>query len=173
MQTVHAHYLQVPLTLAGAGEAVRPLAAGDAAAESAMTDFRRQPPPTIRTNTTVATARRRMAETGVDTVLVADRRGQVVGVLTAADCDAAPPSATAARAMTPLAGRRALDYADVCRATLEDMVIAFKTERTHCLPVDETDGAARRLRGLIDVRALERLLGAPVAFVPRRHGRPD
>ena len=142
---------------------------GDDAAEQAMTDLRHSSLPAVGEHESAAAARRRMAAARADAALVTGRNARVVGVLTARDLDTAAPNATSGEVMTPIGRLRARDHSDILGATLTDLIIAFKVERTHCLLVDEAHGATRRLRGVIAVSTLERLLDAAVAFVPRWH----
>jgi hypothetical protein len=81
---------------------------------------------------------------------------------------------TVADVMTPLAMLDAIDYADVRRATVGNVVATLRRlGRNHLLVADGGDGTPGRVRGVISRTQIERQLGATIPMTEVANNFPD
>ncbi len=136
-----------------------------------MTDFRERASITVSQDSTIDAALEHMRHTGVRCAFaIDDSRGAVVGLITAYDITSEKPmrhqqSALEPRSevqvreiMQPLREWRVVDIGEVEAATCGDVLRLFDDSRLTHVPVMETAGGERRLRGLLSAARVRRLL---------------
>lgn len=81
---------------------------------------------------------------------------------------------TVADVMTPLAMLDAIEYGELRRATVGNVVATLRRlGRNHLLVADGGDGTPGRVRGVISRTQIERQLGAPIPMTEIAHTFPD
>jgi len=145
----------------------------DAPAVAAMTDLRRSRIVTTTPETATANALALMIHAKVRLLLVIDREGLIVGLVSAEDLLGEKPLKIAsaervrhhavqvAQVMTPTADIQPLDLADVARATVRDVALhLIDTHRQHALVIESTAGDGRLTAcGIFSATQLGRQLG--------------
>lgn len=142
----------------------------DSPAVDVMTDLRLTPAFTIDPDTPATQALQKMVHVGVRLLLVAGPGGEVVGLITARDLMGEKPvraaidnqvprdAVTVAQCMVPQQHIEVLDYAEVLRSTVTEIVLTLRhSGRQHAL-VLESDGRPR-VRGIFSVVRIGRQLG--------------
>ncbi len=120
-------------------------------------------------------AERRMISLGVRLLLVLDREGAVIGVLSYRDIVGQKATAEAVRegvrrqelavsaVMTPLAEVEALDYATVKKASVLDLVrLMHERGRQHALVTEANAGGKAVVRGIFSITQIGRQLGVTI-----------
>lgn len=144
----------------------------DDPATTAMTDFAHHRAISATPDTTLAAASALMKSAGVRLLLVMNKEGSVEGVLSYRDIVGQKATAAAVRediaheklaisqVMTALPDVEALDYADVGKANVLELVTLMqKSGRQHAL-VTETDKKGKvRVRGMFSITQIGRQLG--------------
>lgn len=141
-------------------------------ATDVMTDLRHTPAFTIDPDASADTALQKMMHAGVRLLLVVEA-GAVVGLITARDLMGEKPiraaaerqiprdAVTVAMCMVPQPQIEVLDYDEVLRSTVEEIVLTLRhSGRQHAL-VLETDGGPR-VRGIFSATRIGRQLGVDV-----------
>lgn len=142
-------------------------------ATDVMTDLRHTPAFTIEPEAPANTALQKMMHAGVRLLLVVEG-GAVVGLITARDLMGEKPvraaterqihrdAVTVAQCMVPQQAIEVLDYDEVLRSTVEEIVLTLRhSGRQHAL-VLETDGGPR-VRGIFSATRIGRQLGIDLA----------
>ncbi|MGH8161661.1 MAG: CBS domain-containing protein [Gammaproteobacteria bacterium] len=144
-------------------------------ATAVMTDLARHRAVIAHPGEALEHAERRMISVGVRLLLVVDREGSVVGVLSHRDIVGQKATAEAVRegvshqalavsaVMTPLAEVEALDYAAVKKASVLDLVrLMHERGRQHALAT-ETDAEGKMVvRGIFSITQIGRQLGITI-----------
>ncbi|MGH7058733.1 MAG: CBS domain-containing protein [Acetobacteraceae bacterium] len=144
----------------------------DGPATAVMTDLARQRAITTQHGETLATAERLMRSAGVRLLLVVDREGAVIGLLTYRDIIGQRATAEAVRegvahrelavsaVMTPLEEIEALDYAAVKKARVLDLVkVMHERGRQHALATETDPSGGVTVRGIFSITQIGRQLG--------------
>ena len=139
-----------------------------------MTDLSRVPAVTMKPETTIDQALQRMIHAGVRMLFVLDDFGTLIGLATARDLMGEKPVKLAAEnhvmrdsikvqdIMVPLGQIDVLDFAEVERSTVGDVVLTLrKTGRQHAL-VREKTPRGEEIRGVFSISQIARQLGAPI-----------
>ena len=142
----------------------------DSPAIDVMTDLRLTPAFTIEPDAPATQALQKMVHVGVRLLLVADPAAEVVGLITARDLMGEKPvraavdnqvhrdAVTVAQCMVPQQHIEVLDYVEVLRSTVAEVVLTLRhSGRQHAL-VLESDGRPR-VRGIFSVVRIGRQLG--------------
>ncbi len=142
----------------------------DSPATDVMTDLRRTPAFTVEPDTPATQALQKMMHAGVRLLLVTDAAGKVIGLITARDLMGEKPvraaadshvhrdAVTVAQCMVPQQHIEVLDYGEVLRSTVAEVVLTLRhSGRQHAL-VLESDGHPR-VRGIFSVVRIGRHLG--------------
>jgi hypothetical protein len=146
---------------------------GDMAINS-MTDLSRVPAATTKSETTIDQAMQRMIHVGVRMLFVLDDFGTLIGLATARDIMGEKPvklaaenhvardSITVQEVMVPLGQIDVLDFAEVERSTVGDVVLTLrKVGRQHAL-VREKTPRGEEIRGVFSISQIARQLGVPI-----------
>ncbi|WP_297468271.1 CBS domain-containing protein [Acidithiobacillus sp.] len=149
------------------------VALGDAALKS-MTDLSRVPAATVKPETTMDQAMQRMIHVGVRMLFVLDDFGTLAGLVTARDIMGEKPVKLAAEnhiardmirvqdIMVPLGQVDVLDFAEVERSTVGDIVLTLrKVGRQHALVREETP-RGEEIRGVFSISQIARQLGVSI-----------
>lgn len=148
----------------------------DSPAVEVMTDLRLVPAATIDADTHMDVAHQAMIARGVRSLLVTDRRDEVVGLVTARDLlGERPLQAVRNRGvrheevrvrdiMTPHDAIEVIDMADVLRARVGNVVETLRQSgRQHALVVDDDSLSGRQMvRGIFSLSQIARQLGIPL-----------
>ncbi len=150
-----------------------PVAPDDAAIKG-MTDLSRVPAATTKPETTMDQAMQRMIHVGVRMLFVLDDFGTLIGLITARDILGEKPVALAAAhhvardtiqvedVMVPLGQIDVLDFAEVERSTIGDVVLTLRDAgRQHAL-VREVTSRGEEIRGVFSISQIARQLGVPI-----------
>nr|WP_300313908.1 hypothetical protein [Halomonas sp.] len=149
----------------------------DSPALSLMTDFRQHRPHAVSATTPALWVARLMTTEDVDSKLVVDHRRDFIGLLTQgrlseqsllvaqATLGIDRDSLTAADLMVPRAGMPALDYHDLAKATVADLVATLQEAgEPYCLV---RDNEHQQIRGLISLRELSERLHQQLSLKPK------
>ncbi|QEM81686.1 CBS domain-containing protein [Halomonas binhaiensis] len=149
----------------------------DSPALSLMTDFRQHRPHTVSAETPALWVARLMATEEVDGKLVIDHHRNLIGLLTLerlseqsllaaqATLSINRESLTAADLMLPRAAMPALDYKDLAKATVADLVSTLQEAgEPYCLVRNDE---YQQIRGLISLRELSERLHQQLALKPK------
>ena len=141
---------------------------------NSMTDLSRVPAATIKPETTIDQAMQRMIHVGVRMLFVLDDFGTLIGLATARDIMGEKPvklaaenhvardSITVQEVMVPLGQIDVLDFAEVVRSTVGDIVLTLrKAGRQHAL-VREKTPRGEEIRGVFSISRIARQLGVPI-----------
>lgn len=148
----------------------------DSPALEVMTDLRLVAAATIDSDTPIDAANQAMIARGVRSLLVADPRGNVIGVVTARDIHGERPMQVVSKrgirhgdvkvgdVMTPRDEIEVLRLSDVLRARVGAVVETLKRSgRQHALVVDRDVTADRQMvRGIFSASQIARQLGIPL-----------
>jgi CBS-domain-containing membrane protein len=148
----------------------------DSPAIEVMTDLYKTPPLTIMPNASIEAANRKMIDRGVRLLFVTNDEYQVLGIITATDILGEKPMKHLQRVggtredilvqdiMTPRETLQALDFVDVAKARVGDIVATLKeVGRQHTLVVDrERDAGNPVVRGLFSSTRIGRQLGTRI-----------
>jgi predicted transcriptional regulator len=131
-------------------------------AQRAMTDFLRDPPPTLPEDCSVDQAIDQMFRLGVRAFLVVRDRS-VVGLLTASEATrVAGPHRRVAEVMTPTDEVAAIGWDTLAEARISDLVEIFEATGVQHLTVLQSHSASlSTVRGLIHRERLVRQLSSP------------
>ena len=143
---------------------------------SVMTDLTEVRAATTSPRETLRAARETMIHQGVRLLFVVETMPCVEGVVTAADLEGERPmqalqrrgvtydELTVADVMTPLSEFDAIDYAELRRSNVGDVIQTLKrVGRRHLLVAEAATAAAGpRIRGIISHTQIERQLGQPI-----------
>ncbi|TAN08236.1 MAG: CBS domain-containing protein [Rhodanobacteraceae bacterium] len=153
---------------------------GEAAALTAMVDFRRVCPVTVEPDQKIDAALQKMIDARVRTLLVMADEG-MVGLITSYDIQGQKPlqflrgsdcthpecrheDIEVADIMTPVAALPTLRLEDVRKALVGDILQTFlETRQTHLLVTERPGGPHTMVRGLISLAEVERRLGVAPA----------
>ncbi|MGC8507266.1 MAG: CBS domain-containing protein, partial [Thiomonas sp.] len=143
-------------------------------ASDVMTDLRHTPAFTIEPDASANTALQKMMHAGVRLLLVTNPAGHVVGLITARDLMSEKPvraatenqiprdAVTVAQCMVPQQHIEVLDYAEVLRSTVAEIVLTLRhSGRQHAL-VLESDGPPC-VRGIFSAVRIGRQLGVELS----------
>ncbi|MGC8702214.1 MAG: CBS domain-containing protein [Thiomonas sp.] len=143
-------------------------------ASNVMTDLRHTPAFTIEPDASANTALQKMMHAGVRLLLVTNPAGHVVGLITARDLMGEKPvraatenqiprdAVTVAQCMVPQQHIEVLDYAEVLRSTVAEIVLTLRhSGRQHAL-VLESDGPPC-VRGIFSAVRIGRQLGVELS----------
>ena len=138
-----------------------------------MTDLRRVPAASTHPEVSIDAAMQKMIHVGVRLLFVQDDYGVVVGIITARDILGERPVQVSADKKIPrdrvlvedIMTRRGrievLDYAEVARSTVGDIVATLKeVGRQHALV--EGEGGAPEIRGIFSISQIGRQLGVKI-----------
>lgn len=141
-------------------------------ARDVMTDLRRVKAITTVSGATLESAHQRMIYAEVRLLLVLDRLGAVIGLLSARDLMGEKPMAVATREqishdqlrvehiMTPAAEIQVIDLAEVDVAHVSDVVQSLRAVgRQHALVIEQTGERGHALRGVFSLSQIGRQLG--------------
>lgn len=148
----------------------------DSPALEVMTDLRLVPAATIDPETHIDVANQAMIARGVRSLLVVDRTGNVIGLVTARDILGERPMQVVTKrgvkhdeirvedVMTPREQIEVLDFSEVLRARVGGIVETLKhSGRQHALVVDRDVTANRQMvRGIFSASQVARQLGIPL-----------
>ncbi|MHB8210240.1 MAG: CBS domain-containing protein [Acidithiobacillus sp.] len=139
-----------------------------------MTDLSRVPAATTKPETTIDQAMQRMIHVGVRMLFVLDDFGTLIGLATARDIMGEKPVKLAAEnhvardsikvqdVMVPLGQIDVLDFAEVARSTVGDVVLTLrKAGRQHALVREETP-RGEEIRGVFSISQIARQLGVSI-----------
>lgn len=149
------------------------LRAEDPALKS-MTDLQRVPAATTHPENTLDETMQRMIHVGVRMLFVLDEFGTLCGLITARDIMGEKPVKLAAedhiprdriqvqQVMVPLEQVDVLDFSEVERSTVGDIVLTLrKAGRQHALVQEETPRGIE-IRGVFSISQIARQLGVPI-----------
>lgn len=149
----------------------------DSPALSLMTDFRQHRPHAVSAATPALWVARLMATEEVDSKLVVDHHRDFIGLLTGERLSEQSllaaqvtqgidrESLTAADLMLPRAAMPALDYKDLAKATVADLVATLQEAgEPYCLVRDHEH---QQIRGLISMRELSERLHQQLSVKPK------
>jgi len=138
-----------------------------------MTDLRRVPAASTHPEVGIDAAMQKMIHVGVRLLFVLDDFGTVVGIITARDILGEKPVRVAAEKQIPrdqvrvedIMTRRGrvevLDYGEVARSTVGDIVVTLKeVGRQHALV--ESEGSVPEIRGIFSISQIGRQLGVKI-----------
>ncbi|MBU2752684.1 CBS domain-containing protein [Acidithiobacillus thiooxidans] len=138
---------------------------------NSMTDLRRVPAASTKPESTIDQAMQRMIHVGVRLLFVLDDLGTLVGLITARDIMGEKPVRLAAEdhiarddikvqnIMVPLGQIDVLDFPEVERSTVGDIVLTLrKAGRQHALVREETTHGFE-IRGIFSISQIARQLG--------------
>lgn len=144
-------------------------------AADVMTDFGRVRAITTGANVQIDTALQKMIHAGVRLLIVTSSDGRVEGIVTARDIMGERPVAvgseeriprtaiTVAQIMTPFTQVSAIDYRDVMKASVGDIVETLRAAgRQHALVVERDDGH-ESIRGVFSLTQIGRQLGIEIS----------
>ena len=142
-------------------------------ATTVMTDFTEIVPVMIEANATLTAALQKMKAHGIRLLLVTNKNGSVIGVLTAYDIQSEKPvqygsendiavnEIRAGMLMTPLEQTPAFDFHFVEQALVRHVIDTMKElERPHTLVIETKE--QQRIRGVFSTSRISMLLGRPV-----------
>ncbi len=143
---------------------------------SVLTDLTQVRAATVPPGAALSHAELMMIHQGVRLLFVVTRMPDVDGVVTSADLQSEKPlrlvsqrlmkfdDLCVADVMTPLPDIDALDFADLHRATVAQVIAALlKTGRAHMLVIESASASGpRRIRGVISKTQIERQIGAQI-----------
>lgn len=153
--------------------ATRPVSMESAAFE-VMTDLTRVKPATINPSASLRQAEQLMIYLGVRMLFVVREMPAVEGLVTSTDLhgdvqmrlveqrNALYDELSVADVMTRLPNLDAIDFEDLKRASVANVVATLRRLGRHHLLVTEGPASARRVRGVISRSQVERQLGAPI-----------
>ncbi|MGH8274989.1 MAG: CBS domain-containing protein [Gammaproteobacteria bacterium] len=144
----------------------------DDPATAVMTDLAHHHAITTQRDETLAAAERLMRSAGVRLLLVVDREGAVIGLLTYRDIVGQRATAAAAServghgelavssVMTPLEEIEALDYATVKKVRVLDLAkLMHERGRQHALAIETDPSGGVTVRGIFSITQVGRQLG--------------
>lgn len=144
----------------------------DSPALEVMTDLRRVKAITTVSGATLNSAHQRMIHTEVRLLLVLDRSGTVVGLISARDLMGEKPMTIAAREqishdqlhvehiMTPAAEIQVIPYHEIEQAKVSDVVHSLRAaDRQHALVIEPMDHGGHAVRGVFSLSQIGRQLG--------------
>ncbi|WP_197495673.1 CBS domain-containing protein [Acidihalobacter yilgarnensis] len=141
-----------------------------------MTDLQHVRAVTTITGASLSNAHQRMIHTGVRLLFVLDREGCVAGLISARDLMGEQPMLAAVREhlsydqlhvehiMTPASAIQVLDFTEVLRAQVSDVIQTLREhDRQHALVVEYHTDGEQRIRGIFSLSQISRLLGIPLS----------
>lgn len=171
-QRLHPHPLQAGTTVAICKTCLPEHVTADNPALDVMTDLQRVKAVTIVDGASLDNAHQRMIHTGVRLLLVLDRNGAVVGLITDRDLMGEKPMTMAAREhishdqlrvehiMTSAAEVQVMDMREVERARVSDVVQALReADRQHALVVEHDTHGGPVVRGVFSLSQIGRQMG--------------
>ncbi|MGC9163616.1 MAG: CBS domain-containing protein [Thiomonas sp.] len=171
---LHHHPLPPGTTIVPFDDARRGSVTPESPAIEVMTDLRRTPAFTIEPDASVNTALQKMMHAGVRLLLVTNPAGHVVGLITARDLMGEKPvrvatehqiprdAVTVAQCMVPQQHIEVLDYAEVLRSTVAEIVLTLRhSGRQHALVLESDDKPA--VRGIFSAVRIGRQLGVELS----------
>ncbi len=139
-----------------------------------MTDLHRVPPATVHPEVTIDEAMQRMIHIGVRMLFAVDTFGDLQGLITARDILGEKPVQVAAEhqqprdqvrvrdIMTPRGRIEVLDFAEVERSCVGDVVVTLRNSgRQHAL-VQEENAGRTGIRGIFSISQIGRQLGVEI-----------
>lgn len=161
-----------PVRVAGADPAIR-----------VMTDLHSGPISVTPHDSSISEALARMKDAGVRFLFVLDEAGALIGSISSYDIQGEKPlqfmqSSSGERGwrdvqvrdvMEPLASWQVLDFSEVSRLSVNDVVaLLVHAGKRHLVIVEETKrGASQVVRGLFSASRVQRLLGKAIEIEPR------
>jgi predicted transcriptional regulator len=162
------------------GDAMRAVALQDRALD-VMTDLRQRAPITVDSNVAIDQALRIMMLSGVRLVFVLDADSVLLGLVSSYDIQGEKPlrylqsigcthktcrreDIRVSDIMEPVHSWEVLSFADVCRATVSDVVSMFKRAgRSHLVVIEPADPPTQHVvRGLLSATQVARRLGVTI-----------
>lgn len=148
-----------------------------------MTDLRLGPVSVTTHDSSISDALATMKDAGVRFLFVLDEARQLIGSVSSYDIQGEKPlqfmqSSSGERGwrdvqvrdvMEPLASWNVLDFADVQRLTVDELVALLQhAGKRHLVVVEKTKaGRSQVVRGIVSAARIQRLLGAPIEIEPR------
>lgn len=147
----------------------------DSPALDVMTDLKRVQAFTIGADATLAAVSKAMMRNTVRSLLVADERRCILGIITSTDIMGEKPmqivrergvrheEVLARDIMTPRERLEVIEFADVCAAEVGHVVATLKsTGRQHALVAEEDDSGRQMIRGIFSASQIARQLDMPI-----------